>query len=88
MSKKFINWDKVSQVINKISALRTYMYIVESSTDDLLWYSNLESVAKIAWRTQNAVSTIKYAIKNLVDINLISTKSRGIYSVNKDYLIV
>lgn len=86
-----INWDKVFPILDKMSSLKVYIGIVagivEAQDGEYLWFSIEESRDRIAWRYQIAESTVKGAIKHLAVLKIIKVKSRGIYIINKEYLV-
>jgi len=84
---KLINWDKTFPELDKMSVMKVFIAIVASCTDEYLWYSNKETIASIAWRWQIAVSTVKAALAILEEKLFLTRKSRGVYTVNKEYLV-
>jgi hypothetical protein len=84
---RLINWDKVIPVIKKMSELRTYEGIVTQSIEDYQWFSTLENRSRIEWTYQLQPSTVKLAINHLSKTDLLTSKSRGIYVLNKNYLL-
>lgn len=88
MVKYLINWDKIITIVDQISIIKVFISIVSSIDDELKWYSNIETRAKIEWRWQLAASTVKVALTKLTEISLITTTSRGIYQVNKKFLVL
>ena len=82
-----INWEKVFPKLDKMSLIKVYIAIVAGKTEDDVWYSNEESISRIAWRYQMAGSTVKYAISELVKKKLIKHKTRGVYVIDKKYLV-
>lgn len=84
---KLINWEKVLPKLDKMSLVYVYTGIVSGVTEKYVWYSNEDTVAKIAWRYQMAPSTVKYAIGKLAKLGLITHKTRGVYIVKKNNLL-
>lgn len=82
-----INWDKAFPELDKMSAMKVFIAIVSACTDEYLWYSNKETIAAIAWRWQIAVSTVKAALAILEEKLFLTRKTRGVYIVNKEYLV-
>lgn len=88
MSKReLINWELVLPLVDKISVLRVYITVVSLCTRDYKWYSNEDNRAKVAWRWQMSPSTVKYALAQLVKKGFLQSESRGIYSVDKRFII-
>lgn len=87
VKQHLIDWDATFPVLNKYSLLKVFIGIVTMADDDLKWYSNEESRAKIQWRFQISPSTVKIAISKLKDCGVITSTVRGIYKLDKKYLI-
>jgi len=87
MAKKIVNWDVVLPLLNQLSYVRVYQTVISLTDDNHIWYSNKESRARISWRWQMAPSTVKYAIAQLVKKGFLESVQRGVYRVDKSYLI-
>lgn len=87
MNNKLINWDKVFLLLDQSSVMKVFMAIVAEADSLMKWYSNVETRARIEWRWQLAPSTVKVAIRVLKELHLIVSTSRGVYEVNKEYLM-
>ena len=87
MKTQIINWDKVLLLLDQSSVIKVFMAIVAEADHLLKWYSNIETRARIEWRWQLAPSTVKAAINKLKHHHLIITTSRGVYEVNKKFLM-
>lgn len=83
---KLIDWESVLPKLDTMALVNTYAGIISGITEKYTWYSNEDTVTKIAWRYQMASSTVKYAIGKLVEKKLIKHKTRGVYVVDKKYL--
>lgn len=88
---KLINWDKVFPILDKMSSFKVYIGIVAGITEahdgEYLWFSTKETRDRVGWRWQIAESTVKGAIKHLTVLKIVKIKSRGIYIINKEYLV-
>lgn len=84
---KLINWEAALPLIDKMSVLRVFTTLVSLSTNDLQFYSTEENRVKIAWRWQISPNTVKYALGQLVKKGLIESHSRGVYSIDKKYIL-
>ncbi len=85
-----IDHGKALNTIEKYSTLKVLLSIasslIEDDAEDYLWLSTAEDRKRIAWRWQISESSVKAAIRELSEFNIISSKSRGVYKFNKDYL--
>lgn len=84
---KLINWNTVLPLLDQLAVIRVYLSIVSSMDDDRRWYSNKESRTRIEWRWQMSPSTVKYSISQLTKKGFLRSESRGIYTVDKKYLL-
>ncbi len=84
---RLIDWDKTFPELDKMSLIKVFIAIVASCTPENLWYSNKETIASIAWRWQIAISTVKAALAILEEKLFLTRKTRGVYIVNKEYLV-
>ena len=84
---KLINWDTALPLLDAISILRVYITLVAASDEDYLWYSTEDNRAKIAWRWQMSPNTVKYALSQLVKKGFLRSESRGVYSVDKRFIL-
>lgn len=82
-----IDWTKVTMLLETYSLVKIFIGIVTRADDDLKWYSNLETRAKIEWKYQLSPSTVKAGIARLKQSGVLISNSRGIYTVSNDFLL-
>jgi hypothetical protein len=82
---RLVNWEAALPLMDQMSVLRVYTTIVSYTSET--FYSTNENRSKIAWRWQMSPNTVKYAIAQLAEKNFLKREGRGVYKVNKDFLI-